>query len=569
MNLLKPNENIVAVVKCRQCIDGESYIETQDGRKMIKDLLDFRGKVWTFDDMGLVALDKVLDVWKVGSREVFRIDITGTKHIIATAEHKVFTYDGWKTVSELEVGTRVRTFGHNGVEYLPVKKIRKLAKKRPVYDMTTEKFESYLANGIHVHNSGFSTCIQGKALHRAYFGKVPEILITSAGQNQSIRVLKKIKTFFNSMPEFMRVDLEVNKETQIQLANGTVIYSLPANADTCRGFTGDVFLDEYGVQTRKDGDELWEALLPCIAKGYNMVTVSTPKGKQNMFYDLCNPKKDEEGNIVGVRAKKIIEVPWYEVPHIAKVIEDFRMGMHPKQFSQEFECQFMEDVEHSLFPYDFLMDHVVDQRTDGVRATTFNEIDNLSEDVVPEFLKRRDLTIQYPNGIYIGWDIALTGDGSVVTVFGVTKEDIWEMIAYKKFPGGTDLSFQVPYVSKMAQLFCAKKLTFDATGGLGLAAFDLLRKTPSRGILVPFKFTPQSKSQEYSQMRGKMAQEGFRIPEIQECLQEFMNLGINPTTGRIGAMGNQHKNHDDWPSSFICAYAGRKKTFGDSGFTFV
>jgi intein/homing endonuclease len=435
------------------------------------------------------------------------------------------------------------------------------------YDLTTETHHSYIANGILVHNSGFSTGIQAKALHRAYFGKVPEILITSAGQNQSMRVLKKIKSFFNSMPEFMKIGYDKDTQQEIQLENGTVIYSLPANPDACRGFTGDVFLDEYGVNSRKDGDELWEALVPCIVKGYDLIAVSTPKGKNNMFYDLCNPRRDEDGVIVTPQADKIITVPWWDVPHVEKVIHKFKKSMHDKQFKQEFECMFLDGGDTTLFSYEFMMDHVVDNRSNPVRLIDLGPVNSYDGETMPNRLGY--LSETYPGGIYMGWDVAITGDGSIVTCFGVTREDVWELIAFKKFTKGTDLTDQVPYVARLANYLGAKKLTVDATGGLGLATYDMLRKSSARAIVAPFKFTPQSKMQEYAELRGKMAQEGFRIPEINECIMEFVELNFNPISGRIAQKSSSSSKHDDWPSSFLCAYAGRKKTTQPSGFLFV
>jgi phage FluMu gp28-like protein len=417
--------------------------------------------------------------------------------------------------------------------------------------------------------SGFTTSIKGKGVQRAYFKKVPQILIASAGINQSMKVLRDIKGYFNSMPDFMRPEFQKETETILILANGVEIVSLPFNPETCRGFTGDVNLDEFGVKNRKESNEIWEALVPTITKGYNLNVISTPKGKDNMFYDLCNPKKDDEGNITGPQPDRIIRVHWSDVPHVAAEIDALRKLFHPKQFLQEYECEFLDDTDHALFPYDFMMEKVVDNSANPVQPMHLGPVEEYGEDKLPEDKTRKnELRQLYPNGIYMGWDAALTGDGSIVGVFGVTKDDIWKLIAYKKFPKDTDLSVQIPFVSRLAQFVGAKRLTFDATGAFGLAIYDYLKRTPVAGILNPFKFTPTSKAQEYSHLRAKMEQEGFRIPEIQECIKEFANLGLNPVTGRIAAQGNR-QNHDDWPSMFICAYSGRNKRIVDPGFHII
>lgn len=169
----------------------------------------------------------------------------------------------------------------------------------------------------------------------------------------------------------------------------------------------------------------------------------------------------------------------------------------------------------------------------------------------------------------MGWDIAISDDGSVATVFGIDADGVWNLIAFKKFSKNTDLTVQTRYINNMATYFCCKKLSFDATGGLGLAAHAILKEGPNRFILNPVKFTTSFKAQEYTEMRSQMEKEGFRIPKIDECIKEFTQLGHNPVTGRIAAIGGHRTAHDDWPSSFLCAYAGRKKNIMASGFSIV
>src|SRR5574343_476043 len=112
-------------------------------------------------------------------------------------------------------------------------------------------------------------------------------------------------------PEFTK-----ETETEIHLKSGSKIISLPSNPQTVRGFSGGIILDEYGILNRKDSEALWEALLPSIIKNqYRIIMISTPRGKDNLFYDFCNPKVDENVNFIGVRADKVIKIHWSDVPH--------------------------------------------------------------------------------------------------------------------------------------------------------------------------------------------------------------------------------------------------------------
>ena len=63
------------------------------------------------------------------------------------------------------------------------------------------------------------------------------------------------------------------------------IIGLPANPMTARGFTGDVFLDEFAMH--RDDRAIWAAVFPTILRGGGELDVaSTPKGRDNLFAEL-------------------------------------------------------------------------------------------------------------------------------------------------------------------------------------------------------------------------------------------------------------------------------------------
>jgi phage FluMu gp28-like protein len=60
---------------------------------------------------------------------------------------------------------------------------------------------------------------------------------------------------------------------------------LPANPDTARGFSANVFLDEFAFHA--DSRKIWAALFPVISRqNLKLRITSTPNGKNNKFYDL-------------------------------------------------------------------------------------------------------------------------------------------------------------------------------------------------------------------------------------------------------------------------------------------
>lgn len=86
------------------------------------------------------------------------------------------------------------------------------------------------------------------------------------------------------------------KSARIDLPNGSSILGLPANPDTARGFSANVYLDEFAFH--KNSRAIWAALFPVITRGYQLRITSTPQGKQNKFYELDTAwsKKMAEGD---------------------------------------------------------------------------------------------------------------------------------------------------------------------------------------------------------------------------------------------------------------------------------
>jgi phage FluMu gp28-like protein len=71
--------------------------------------------------------------------------------------------------------------------------------------------------------------------------------------------------------------------SELVLDSGAKITSVPANPNTVRGNSAEVFWDEAGVFSRRESDEFWSAIYPSISKGWKIYLISTPKGKDNVF----------------------------------------------------------------------------------------------------------------------------------------------------------------------------------------------------------------------------------------------------------------------------------------------
>lgn len=88
-----------------------------------------------------------------------------------------------------------------------------------------------------------------------------------------------------------RGDEGTYNQLEAEFPGGSRIIALPANPDTARGYSANVFLDEFAVH--QDSREIWGALFPVVSAGYRIRVTSTPKGRKNKFYELWTSHKGQ------------------------------------------------------------------------------------------------------------------------------------------------------------------------------------------------------------------------------------------------------------------------------------
>jgi len=80
----------------------------------------------------------------------------------------------------------------------------------------------------------------------------------------------------------------VFKSRELVLPNGGRVVSLPGrDPDALAGLTGNVILTEFGLFP-KGGYEHWRVVFPLATRGFRVIAISTPRGKETKFYELCS-----------------------------------------------------------------------------------------------------------------------------------------------------------------------------------------------------------------------------------------------------------------------------------------
>ena len=192
--------------------------------------------------------------------------------------------------------------------------------------------------------------------------------------------------------EVMEVPFDATTNAlEVILPNGSKITALPANPDTARGFSANVFLDEFAFH--QDSRAIWKALFPVVSAGWKLRVVSTPNGKGNKFYELITDVKNTEWS------RHIVDIYQAVADGLPRDIEQLKAGLNdPDAWAQEFELQWLDEASAWL-SYDLI--HGVEDDFAGL----------------PE---------HYAGGLcYVGVDIGIRNDLFVIWVVERVGDVLW------------------------------------------------------------------------------------------------------------------------------------------------
>lgn len=232
-------------------------------------------------------------------------------------------------------------------------------------------------------------------------------VILSRGERQAKEAMNEgVKLHLEAMGIVCEVlEVPFKEDTTINaleviFPNGSKITALPANPDTARGFSANVFLDEFAFH--QDSREIWKALFPVISAGWKLRVVSTPNGKGNKFYELMT----DEANSEWSRHK--VDIYQAVADGLPRNIEQLRKGLNDEDaWAQEFELKWLDEAS-SWLSFDLI---------DSVEHTDAGK---------PEL---------YQGGsCFVGMDIAARNDLTVIWVIELVGDVYWtrEIVELKR-----------------------------------------------------------------------------------------------------------------------------------------
>ncbi|WP_419657700.1 terminase large subunit domain-containing protein [Desulfosarcina variabilis] len=169
-------------------------------------------------------------------------------------------------------------------------------------------------------------------------------VILSRGERQAKEAMEEgVKRHAQALGSIVRAyeqEYRTNEATyramEVEYPNGSRITALPANPDTARGFSANVFLDEFAFH--QDSRKIWTALFPVISAGWKLRVVSTPNGKGNKFYDLMTG--DDK-----IWYRQTCDIYQAVADGLPRNIEELRIGIADDDaWEQEYELKWLDEA---------------------------------------------------------------------------------------------------------------------------------------------------------------------------------------------------------------------------------
>jgi len=294
-------------------------------------------------------------------------------------------------------------------------------------------------------------------------------VVLSYSLNEAMGKIKDAREALMNLPEGWTKELKTDSKTALEFwdvgkKSVSQIISIPAKS--ARGFGTD---NDYGGAIADEAAEIKEfrpiytSILPTLSRGGTFWMGGTPKGKDDLFYDVHANKEK-------YKSYTRIEIPWWQSSanctdiksaiRYAKemathdrvekygneILHEIFNNMGLKQFQQEYELTF-QDENDSFITLEMIMS-CTPQEVEQYEYKNISEI--LKGVIIPEICTGFDKdgqpvfeSVTAPaydpeihGALYAGWDMGRTKDASIFTLIGVKdgKKHVWMSYELKNTP---------------------------------------------------------------------------------------------------------------------------------------
>ena len=212
-------------------------------------------------------------------------------------------------------------------------------------------FQEELIENFHEHRfniaklprqTGKSTTVVSYLLHYALFNDNVNIGILANKASTARDLLGRLQTAYENLPKWIQQGVLSWNKGSMELENGSKILAASTSASAVRGMSFNIiFLDEFAFVPNHIAESFFASVYPTITSGTKtkVIIISTPYG-MNHFYKLWTDATN------GRNGYTWSEVHWSQVPgRDAKWKQETIQNTSERQFTQEFECEFLGSVD--------------------------------------------------------------------------------------------------------------------------------------------------------------------------------------------------------------------------------
>ena len=215
-----------------------------------------------------------------------------------------------------------------------------------MYDFQEEMVRCFHKNRFNIaklpRQTGKSTTVVSYLLHYIIFNDNVNIGILANKASTSRELLSRLQLAYENLPRWMQHGILAWNKGNVELENGSKILAASTSSSAVRGMSFNIiFLDEFAFVPNHIAEQFFSSVYPTISSGKStkVIIISTPNG-MNMFYKLWHDAERNKNEYVTT------EVHWSQVPgRDAAWKEQTIKNTSERQFTQEFECEFLGSVD--------------------------------------------------------------------------------------------------------------------------------------------------------------------------------------------------------------------------------
>ena len=270
---------------------------------------------------------------------------------------------------------------------------------------------------------GISTLVAGYALWTMLFNKDKTVLCIATKQETAKGMVEKVQFMYNNLPAWLRGNTKPlsDNKLSLKLANNSQIVATSAASDAGRSYAVSLLLIDEAAFI-EGIDKIYTSIKPTIATGGGIIALSSPNGIGNWFHKMYTEAQ------IGKNDFKPIELKWNLHPDRTAPIdagweERERTNMSPREFAQEYDCDFLGSGNSVIEPDNL----------------SFYEQTFIQDPIERRFMGGDYWIWQYPDysKSYIVCADVARGDGSDYSAFHVIDVEACEQVAEYKSQIGT------------------------------------------------------------------------------------------------------------------------------------